>query len=88
MPGLQERDEIEISLRAGHSKVEVAHMSGASLRSVKLKAQEGPVVHGDDAGEGGERQIRRPGRVGSFLKPVVETLHQTTDLPHMRVFAG
>jgi len=45
------RDEIEILLKAGHSKAEVARLSGASLRSVKRIAQEGPVVHVDDAGE-------------------------------------
>lgn len=51
------RHEIEILLKAGHSKAEAARLSGASLRSVKRIAQEGPVVHIDDAGERAQRQI-------------------------------
>jgi hypothetical protein len=60
MLGMLKRHEIEILLKAGHSKAEVARLSGASLRSVKRIAQEGPVVHVDDVGERARRQIGRP----------------------------
>ena len=79
------RHEIEILLKAGHSKAEVARLSGASLRSVKRIAQEGPVVHIDDAGERAERQIGRPSLVANFRKPVIEILKQTPDLASLEI---
>jgi DNA invertase Pin-like site-specific DNA recombinase len=45
------RHEVEILLKAGHSKAEVARLTGVSLCSVKRIGQEGPVVHVDDAAE-------------------------------------
>jgi hypothetical protein len=60
MLGMLKRHEIEILLKAGHGKAEVARLSGASLRSVKRMAQEIPVVHIDDATERAQRQIGRP----------------------------
>jgi hypothetical protein len=39
------RHEVEILLKAGHRKTEVAWLAGVSLCSVKRIAQEGPVVH-------------------------------------------
>jgi DNA invertase Pin-like site-specific DNA recombinase len=43
------RNEVEILLKTGHRKTEVAQLTGVSLCSVKRIAQEGPVVHVDDA---------------------------------------
>jgi hypothetical protein len=43
------RHEVEILLKTGHRKTEVAQLTGVSLCSVKRIAQEGPVVHVDDA---------------------------------------
>jgi DNA invertase Pin-like site-specific DNA recombinase len=63
------RHEIEILLKAGHRKTEVARLSGVSLRSVKRIAQESPVVHVNDAGERAKRQIGRPSTVANFRKP-------------------
>lgn len=45
------RHEVEILLKAGHAKTEVARVSGVSLRSVKRIAEESSVVHVDDAKE-------------------------------------
>ena len=45
------RHEVEILLKAGHSKAEVARLAGVSLRSVNRIAAEAPVVHVDDAAE-------------------------------------
>ena len=57
------RHEVEILLKAGHSKTEVARLAGVSLCSVKRIAQESPVVHVDDAAERSQRQIGRPSTV-------------------------
>jgi len=73
------RHEIEILLKAGHGKAEVARLSGASLRTVKRIAQQGPVVHSDDAAERAQRQIGRPSRVATFRKQVTELLRQAPD---------
>jgi hypothetical protein len=54
------RHEVEILLKAGHAKTEVARLSGVSLRSVKRIAEESPVGHVDDARERTQRQIGRP----------------------------
>ena len=39
------RHEVEILLKAGHAKTEVARLSGVSLRSVKRIAEERTVEH-------------------------------------------
>ena len=54
------RHEVEILLKAGHRKTEVAGLTGVSLRSVKRIAEESPVVHVDDVAERGKRRIGRP----------------------------
>jgi hypothetical protein len=45
------RHDIEILLKAGHPKTEVARLTGVSLGSVKGIAGEGPVVHVDDTAD-------------------------------------
>ena len=56
------RHEVEILLKAGHPKTEVARLSGVSLRSVKRIAQEKPVVEVDDKAEPtrGRKNVRIP----------------------------
>jgi hypothetical protein len=44
------RHEVEILLKAGHAKTEVARLSGVSLRSVKRIAEERPVGIGGHNG--------------------------------------
>src|SRR5205807_7013930 len=66
MLGMLKRHEVEILLRAGHAKTEVARLTGISLCSVKRIAQESPVVHVDDAAERAKRQIGRPSTVANF----------------------
>src|SRR6201997_5324990 len=85
MLGMLKRHEIEILLKAGHSKAEVARFSGASLRSVKRIAQEGPVVHTDDGVERTQQQIGRPSLVASFRKPVMQILEQAPDLASLEI---
>jgi hypothetical protein len=85
MLGMLKRHEVEILLKAGHSKTEVARLAGVSLCSVKRIAQESPVVHVDDAAARNQRQIGRPSMVASFRKQVVGILEETPDLPSLEI---
>jgi len=80
MLGMLKPHEVEILLRAGHRKTEVARLTGISLCSVKRIAEESPVVHVDDAAERTKRQIGRPSTVQNFRKQVVGILEETPDL--------
>ena len=66
MWGMLKRHEVEVLLKAGHRKTEVARMSGVSLRSVKRIAQEEPVGDVDDKAERSQRRIGRPSAVQNF----------------------
>jgi hypothetical protein len=79
------RHEVEILLKAGHSKAEVARLAGVSLCSVKRIAEEVPVVHVDDAAEREKRRIGRPSIVEDFRKPVVKILEEKPDLPSLEI---
>jgi hypothetical protein len=79
------RHEVEILLKAGHAKTEVARLSGVSLPSVKRIAEESSVVHVDDAAERAKRQIGRPSTVVNFRKPILEILQQTPDLAPLEI---
>jgi transposase len=79
------RHEVEILLKAGHSKTEVARLAGMSLCSVKRIAEEAPVVHVDDAAERGKRRIGRPSKVDNFRKLIVGILEEKPDLPSLEV---
>jgi len=79
------RHEVEILLKAGHAKVEVAHLTGVSLRSVNRIAEEGPVVHIDDAAEREKRRIGRPSLVENFRKLIVAILEEKPDLPSLEI---
>jgi len=79
------RHEVEVLLKAGHSKSEVARLTGVSLCSVKRMAQESPVMHVDDRAERAKRKIGRPSRVASFRKQVSEILQQAPDLASLEI---
>jgi transposase len=79
------RHEVEILLKAGHPKTEVARLSGVSLRSVNRIAEETPVVHVDDAAEREKRGIGRPSLVHNFRKLIVEILEEKADLPSLEI---
>lgn len=79
------RHEVEILLRAGHRKTEVARLTGVSLCSVKRIAEEGPVVHVDDAAERTKRQVGRPSTVQNFRKQVVGILLESPDLASLEI---
>ena len=79
------RHEVEILLKAGHPKTEVARLAGVSLRSVNRIAEETPVVHVDDATEREKRQIGRPSIVENFRKHIVAILEEKADLPSLEI---
>ena len=79
------RHEVEILLKAGHGKAEVARLAGVSLCSVKRIAQEGPVVHVDDRVERAKRQMGRPSTVATFRKPIEEILREQPDLASLEI---
>ena len=79
------RHEVEILLKAGHCKTEVARLAGVSLCSVKRIAEEAPVVHVDDAVEREKRRIGRPSIVEDFRKLVVKILQEKPDLPSLEI---
>ena len=79
------RHEVEILLKAGHPKAEVARLAGVSLCSVKRIAEEVPVVHVDDAAEREKRRIGRPSIVEDFRKPVLKILEEKPDLPSLEI---
>jgi transposase len=85
MWGMLKRHEVEILLKAGHPKTEVARLSGVSLRSVKRIAQERPVVHVDDKAERDKRQVGRPSTVQNFRKQVVGILQETPELASLEI---
>ncbi len=85
MLGILKRHEIEILLKAGHSKAEAARLARISLRSVNRIAAEAPVVHVDDAAEREKRRIGRPSIVEDFQKLVVKILQEKPDLPSLEI---
>jgi transposase len=85
MWGMLKRHEVEILLKAGHPKTEVARLGGVSLRSVKRMAQERPIVQVDDKVERNKRQIGRPSTVQNFRKQVVGILQETPELASLEI---
>src|SRR5262250_954430 len=85
MLGMLKRHEVEILLKAGHPKTEVARLTGVSLCSVKRIAEESPVVHVDDDAERTRRQIGRPSTVQNFRKQVVGILQETPELASLEI---
>jgi transposase len=85
MLGMLKRHEIEILLKAGHPKTEVARLAGVSARSVHRIAEESPVVHVNDSAERAQRHIGRPSIVDDFRKSVLEILKEKADLPSREI---
>src|SRR5215472_11006009 len=85
MLGMLKRHEVEILLKAGHAKVEVARLARVSLCSVKRIAQESPVRYVDDMAERAKRQIGRPSTVTNFRKQVVGILQEEPDLATLEI---
>jgi transposase len=85
MLGMLKRHEIEILLKAGHPKTEVARLAGVSTRSVHRISEESPVVDVNDSAERAQRHIGRPSIVDDFRKSVLEILKEKADLPSREI---
>jgi transposase len=79
------RYEIEILLKAGHPKTEVARLAGVSARSVHRIAEESSVVDVNDSAERAQRHIGRPSIVDDFRKSVLGILNEKADLPSREI---
>jgi DNA invertase Pin-like site-specific DNA recombinase len=66
MLGLLKRHEVEILLKAGHKRTEIARVTGISLSSVKRIVREATIEHFDDTVERRKRRIGRPSTVQGF----------------------
>jgi transposase len=85
MLGMLKRHEIKVLVKAGHSRAEVAKLSGVSVRSVKRIVKEADIAHVDDAVERRQRAIGRPSVVQDFRKLVAEVLEEKPDLMSVEV---
>jgi hypothetical protein len=65
--GLLKRHEVEILLKAGHKRTEVARLTGISPSSVQRIAGEAPIEHFNDTAERRNRRIGRPSIVKQRL---------------------
>ena len=74
MIGMFKRHEIQVLRRAGHSQVDVARLTGASLGSVRRVEAETDVVQIDNDQERARRQIGRPSKAEPFRPFVLEQL--------------
>ena len=79
------RHEIQVLLKAGHSRAEVAQLTGVSVRSVKRVAKEGAITQVDDAAARVMRGIGRPSLVEDFRKPIADLLEQERELKSVEV---
>jgi DNA invertase Pin-like site-specific DNA recombinase len=60
MLGLLKHHEVEILLKAGHKRTEVARLTGISRSSIQHIAGEAAIEHFDDTAESRKRRIGRP----------------------------
>src|ERR1700738_3056045 len=80
MLGLLKRHEVEILLKAGHKRTEVARLTGISPSSVQRIAGEAPIEHFNDTAERRKRRIGRPSIVEGFRKIISDILEKEADL--------
>jgi len=85
MLGLLKRHEVEILLKAGHRRTEVARLTGISPGSVRRIAGEASIEHFNDAGERRERRIGRPSIVEGFRKMISDILEKEAELPSLEI---
>lgn len=79
------RHEVQVLLKAGHSQVEVAKLTGTSLSSVKRIAGEAAVDHVENAAERERRGIGRPSLVEDFRKFVEGVLEKEPELKSLEI---
>lgn len=85
MLGLLKRHEIEVLLKAGHKRTEVARLTGISPSSVQRIAGEAPIEHFNDKAERTKRRIGRPSIVVGFRQMISDILEKDADLPSLEI---
>jgi len=68
MLGLLKRHEVEVLLKAGHKRTEVARLTGISPSSVQRIAGEATIAHFNDTAGRRKQRIGRPSIVEGFRK--------------------
>ena len=86
MIDMLKRHEIQVLRRAGHSQVDVARLTGASLGSVRRVVAEADVVQIDSGQERARRQIGRPSKAEPFRPFVLEQLATAPALLAVEIF--
>ena len=85
MLGLLKRHEVEILLKAGHERTEVARLTRISPTSVQRIAGEARIEHLNDAAERRKRRIGRPSIVEGFRKTISDILEKEAYLPSLEI---
>jgi len=79
------RHEVQVLLKAGHTRVESARLAGVSVSSVKRIAEETAVRDVEDSAERARRGIGRPSQVERFRGFVEGVLRELPALPSHEV---
>ena len=85
MLGLLKRHEVEVLLKAGHKRTEVARLTGISRSSVQRVSGEAAIEHFDDTAERQKRRIGRRRIVNSFHETISDILEKQPDLPSLHI---
>jgi transposase len=85
MLGLLKRHEVEILLKAGHERTEVARLTRISPSSVQRIAGEARIEHLNDTAERRRRRIGRPSIVEGFRKIISDILEKEACLPSLEI---
>jgi transposase len=81
MVPLLKRHEIQVLLRAEHSRADVARRTGVSVYTVRRVEREADVKEADDARERRARAIGRPSKAAPFAEKVGAWLAEESGLP-------
>src|SRR3954451_480406 len=87
------RHEIQVLRRAGHTWMEVAGLSGVSVRTARRVAEEAAVATVDNAAERVRRQVGRPSKAEAYREVIARALMEdgtlrSVELLHRARLAG
>jgi transposase len=80
MIDMLKRHEIQVLRKAGHTWMEIAGLSGASIRTVRRIAKEAEVTAVDNAAERARRQVGRPSKAEAHRDVLVQALTENPSL--------
>lgn len=93
MIDMLKRHEIQVLRRAGHTWMEVAALSGVSVRTARRVAEEAEVTTVDNAAERARRQVGRPSKAEAYRDVIERALTddgtlRSVELLHRARLAG